>query len=115
MRSMRAAVRLSAACLAVLTLAGVTDSVALPAPDLADRTVLSSVDLLQQSAVTESMQEPEAHALAEACAFNDISKPQQLSRRLEGPENLGRVHDRLDDIGLTLRLGHGDDSLFWPW
>jgi hypothetical protein len=61
--------------------------------------------------MTESVQEPEAHALAESRALNDISKPQNLGRRLEDPENVGCMHDRSNEIGLG-GLGHGAPALY---
>ena len=46
----------------------------------------------------ERVQQAEAQPLAETGSLHDVTQPQRFARRLEGPEHLLGVHDRLHDV-----------------
>src|SRR5262245_32633566 len=92
---------------AVLSLRGVSDPVALAPPDLRRETVAVAVHLLDEAAVPQRKEEPEAHPLLESGAIHDVAQAEVLARVLEYPENLGGVHQRFDEVPVATGLGCG--------
>ena len=90
----------------VLPLGRVADAVALATPHLGDQAEAARIHLGEQAAVVQRMQQPKTHPLAEARTRHHVAEAERLARRLEGAEDLGRVYDRLDDVGLPEWLGH---------
>ena len=90
---------------AVLSLGRVADPVALAPPDLGGEPVAVAVDLLQEAAVVQRVEQPEAHALAEARAVHDVAQAQRLAAVLERPQHLRGVDERLDDVELMCGAG----------
>ena len=88
---------------AVLPLRAIPDPVFLPPSRLGGQPVAIVLDLLDEPAVPQRVEQPEAHPLAEACPLHDIAQPQALTRVLEGQQDLGRVDERLDEVGVVSR------------
>ena len=86
---------------AVLALAGVADPVFLAAPDLAGETIAVVLDLLDEAAVAQRVEQPEAHALGEAGAVHDVAQAQRFPWLLKRPQHLRSVHQRLHEIQLV--------------
>ena len=87
---------------------GALRRVAEPIRLLAERTdVLRSVevfaDLLNHAAAFEGVLQAEGHALGQAAPGDDFTKRERLSRRAKRGQNLGRVHDRLHEVGIAGR------------
>ena len=86
---------------AVLTLGRVTDAEALVGANLDNETIMPFVDLLDEPALVERVQEPEAHALAVSGSLDDVAQAQHVAWRVERLENLRGVHQRLHDVRIA--------------
>ena len=97
---------------AVLPLAGVADPVFLAPADLAGEPIAVVLDLLDEAAVAQRVEQPEAHALGEPGAVHDVAQAQRLPRLLERPQHLRSVHQRFHEIELVdgAPAGLGDGS-----
>ena len=78
---------------AVLALRAVPDPVLLPPSRLGGQPVAIVLDLLDEPAVPQRVEQAEAHPLAEACALHHVAQPEALTRVLEGQQDLGRVDE----------------------
>ena len=90
----------------VMSLRRVADSVACLPLDLEGATVAAHVDLLQQPAMVQRVEHPEAMALVESGALDDVAQPQRLAGGRERTEHLRRVHHGFHDVRLARRSGH---------
>jgi len=71
---------------------------ALAAGEVLDAPVVVHVDLLEPSTVVEGPKEAKAQTLSEARSLNDVAQPERVSNRLEGPQDLSRVQDGLNEV-----------------
>ena len=65
----------------------IADAIALAAVHLRRQPVPGVVDLLEQAAVPQRVEQPKAQTLAEAGAFDHVAEPQHLAARLECAQN----------------------------
>ncbi len=88
-----------------LALVGVADAVAPAAPDLGGELVAVALDALEEAAVVQRVQQPEAEPLGEARALHHVAQPQRLSGMTERPQHVGRVQQRLDEVAVAIAPG----------
>src|SRR5437667_6986104 len=88
----------------VLSLRGVADAVAFPPLDVRRETIAAFVDLFDEPAVMERVQEPEAQTLAVPRARDHVAEAQDFAARLECPENLRCVQDGLYEVRAASRF-----------
>ncbi len=100
---------------------GALRRVAEPIRLLAERPHVRSIqvlaDLLDHAAALEGVEEPEGHALGQPAAGHDFTQRERFPGRAECGQHLGRVHDRLHEVGIArrrLRL-HGHTSSTFPF
>ncbi len=67
------------------------------------RSVEVLADLLDHAAALERVEQPERHALGQPAARGDLPQRQGLAGRPEGGQQLRRVDDRLDQVGIASR------------
>ena len=67
------------------------------------RSIQVLADLLDHPAALERVEETEGHALGEPAAGDDFTKRERFPRRTECGQHLGRVHDRLHEVGVARR------------
>jgi hypothetical protein len=107
----------------ILALRRVADTVFAAPAHFTDHAVEIFADLLHEPAMMQSVEQPEAHALAEPGPLHHVTEPQVLSGMMKRPEDLRGVNERLDDVEVVL-VGHLEfyiaqhranrDARIWP-
>jgi hypothetical protein len=58
-------------------------------------------DFFEEAAVAERVEQPEAQALVESCALDNIAEAKHLARRVERAEHLRGVHHGFHQVRLS--------------
>ncbi len=85
---------------------GVSHPKALRSLQVGQQPIPALVDFFNEVAVTQRVQQPEAEALAEPRALDDVAQAQRLAARLKRPEDFGGMDDRLNNVRLANGFGH---------
>ena len=87
----------------LLALRGIADAIALAAADFGGQAIAVRVDLLDQAAIVQRVEQAEAHPLGEAGAIHHVAQAERFAGRLERAQDLGGVDQRLHQIGVAAR------------
>jgi hypothetical protein len=79
----------------------VADPVPLAPMQLEGRSIPRHFDFFEEAAMAQRVEQPEAQALVEPCALDDIAETQHLARRVERAEHLRGVHHGFHEVRLS--------------
>ncbi len=96
---------------AVLPLRRIPDPEAPVRSNLDHQAIVPFVDLVDEAALMEGVQQPEAHPLAVSRALDDVAQTQDITRRVERLEDFRGVDQRLYDVRVVRSGRHRGGEL----